>query len=90
MSSRPNNVDSVTIPADMLEKIAAVNDLAVADVVELFLTEAAGGTGIEIVNFRTFAPRPRRFTWQDKAGNRHKRDYQRKKTRHRRQRRIIL
>src|SRR5215470_14554685 len=30
MGSRPNNVDSVAIPADMLEKIAAMNDLAVA------------------------------------------------------------
>ena len=67
MGSRPNNVDSVAIPADMLEKIAAMNDLAVADVVQLFLTEAAGGRGIEIVNFRTFAPRPRRFTCQNKA-----------------------
>jgi hypothetical protein len=67
MGSRPDNVDSVAIPADLLEKIAALNDLAVADVVQLFLTEAAGGRGIEIVNFRTFAPRPRRFTWQDKA-----------------------
>ena len=67
MRSRPNNVDSVTIPAEMLEKIAAMNDLAVADVVQLFLTEAAGGRGIDIVNFRTFAPGPRRLTWQDKA-----------------------
>jgi hypothetical protein len=67
MGSRPKKVNSVTIPADMLEKIAAMNDLAVADVVRLFLTEAAGERGIEIVNFRTFAPRPRRFTWQDKA-----------------------
>jgi hypothetical protein len=41
-----NKVSSVTIPADMLEKIAAINHLAVVDVVRLFLAEAlAKGDG---------------------------------------------
>jgi hypothetical protein len=35
-----NKVSSVTMPADMLEKIAAINHLAVVDVVRLFLAEA--------------------------------------------------
>jgi hypothetical protein len=36
----PTKVNSVTIPADMLEKIAATNHLAVAEVVRLLLVEA--------------------------------------------------
>jgi hypothetical protein len=39
MGSKRNNVNSVT-PADMLEKIAAINHLSVADVVQLFLVQA--------------------------------------------------
>jgi hypothetical protein len=35
-----NKVSGVTMPADMLEKIAAINHLAVVDVVRLFLAEA--------------------------------------------------
>ena len=40
MGSKPKKVNSVTIPADMLEKIAATNHLAIADVVRLFLVQA--------------------------------------------------
>jgi hypothetical protein len=36
----PSKVNSVTIPADMLEKIAATNHLALAEVVRLLLVEA--------------------------------------------------
>jgi hypothetical protein len=36
----PNKGNSVTIPADMLEKIAATNHLAIADVFRLFLRQA--------------------------------------------------
>jgi hypothetical protein len=39
MGSKPKKVNSVTIPADMLEKIAATNHLAIADVVRLFLVQ---------------------------------------------------
>jgi hypothetical protein len=40
MGSRSNKVNSVTIPADLLEQIAAANHLTIADVVRLFLVEA--------------------------------------------------
>lgn len=36
MRSKPDEVNRVTMPADMLEKIAATNDLTIADVVRLF------------------------------------------------------
>jgi len=35
------------MPADMLDKIAALNHLAVADVVQLFLTQALAEEGIQ-------------------------------------------
>jgi hypothetical protein len=40
MGLKPNKVNSVTIPADMLEKIAATNHLAIADVVRPFFVQA--------------------------------------------------
>jgi hypothetical protein len=40
MDSERTNRNKVITPADMLEKIAAVNHLTVADVVRLFLVQA--------------------------------------------------
>jgi hypothetical protein len=40
MDSIPTNGNKVITSADMLEKIAAINHLAVADVVRLFLLQA--------------------------------------------------
>jgi hypothetical protein len=67
MGSKRNKVNSVTAPADMLEKIAAINHLSVADVVRLFLAEALaeGGSKLGTLNLSTASPRP--FTYQNKA-----------------------
>jgi hypothetical protein len=67
MDSRPDKINSVTIPADMLEKIAATNDLSIADVVRLFLVEALPEGEWELGTSELSSARQRRFTY--KAGN---------------------
>jgi hypothetical protein len=48
MDSRRTNGNKVITPADVLEKIAAINHLAVTDVVRLFLLLALPEGGMEI------------------------------------------
>jgi hypothetical protein len=48
MGSKPTQENSVAIPADMLEIIAAINQLTVADVVRLFLVEALAEGGSKL------------------------------------------
>jgi hypothetical protein len=67
MGSRPNKINSITIPADMLEKIAAINHLAVADVVQLFLKEALAAEASKLGTLERSAPIPRRLACQNKA-----------------------
>jgi hypothetical protein len=67
MGSRPNKVNSVTIPANMLEKIAATNHLAIADVVRLFLVQALPELEWKLEALEVSSASQRRFTY--KAGN---------------------
>jgi hypothetical protein len=53
-------VNSITITTDMLEKIAAINHLAVADVVRLFLLEGLPEERSKLPTFERSAPSPRR------------------------------
>ena len=68
MGLRPNKVNSETISADVLKKIAAINHLAVTDVVRLFLAEALReGRSIRLTakSFQTRA-RHDRFTERER------------------------
>jgi hypothetical protein len=59
MGSQP--ADSVTTSADMLEEIAAINHLAVADVVWLFLVEALPEGGLKVGTLEPSPASPRRL-----------------------------
>jgi hypothetical protein len=63
MGLKPNKVNSVTIPADMLEKIAATNHLAIADVSRA----SAFGRGMD-GDFGTFARARARLDLPMKTG----------------------
>jgi hypothetical protein len=67
MGSKRNKRNSVTIPADMLEKIAATNDLTIADVVRLFLVEALPESEWKLGTLEVSPASQRRFT--NRAGN---------------------
>jgi hypothetical protein len=67
MGSKPTHKNSVAIPAEMLEKIAAINHLTIADVVRLFLVEALaeGARNWELWKFRP----PARLDFPMKRGH---------------------
>jgi hypothetical protein len=67
MGSNPNKLSSELLAADMLEKIAAINHLAVADVVRLLLVEALSEGGSKLGTLELSPVSPRRFTYQDTA-----------------------
>jgi hypothetical protein len=52
MGSKPTQENSVAIPAEMLEIIAATNHLTITDVVRLFLIEALPEPEWELWKFR--------------------------------------
>jgi hypothetical protein len=67
MGLKPNKVNSVTIPADMLEKIAATNHLAIADVVRLFLVQALPEGESKLGNLELSRASPRRFPYENRT-----------------------
>ena len=67
MGSKSDKANSVTIPADMLEKIAAINHLAVAEVVRLFLVEALPELGSKLGTLDLSPASQRRFTYENRA-----------------------
>lgn len=67
MGSKPKKVNSVTIPADMLEKIAATNHLAIAEVVRLFLLEALPEGEWKLGTLEVSPASPRRSTYENRA-----------------------
>jgi hypothetical protein len=67
MGSKRSKVNRVATPADVLEKIAAINHLSVADVVRLFLAEALAERGSKLGTLKLSTASPRPFTYQGKA-----------------------
>jgi hypothetical protein len=67
MGSRPNKVNSVTIPADMLEIIAATNHLAISDVVWLFLVPALPEREWKLGTLELSPASSRRFAYKNRT-----------------------
>jgi hypothetical protein len=65
MGSQP--ADSVTSSADMLKEIAAINHLAVADVVRLFLIDALAQGGLKVGTLELSPASPRRLRMKSRA-----------------------
>ena len=56
MYSKRTNGNKLITPPDVLEEIAAINHLAVAEVVRLLLVQALPETGTEIGDFELSRP----------------------------------
>jgi len=56
MYSKRTNGNKLITPPDVLEEIAAINHLAVAEVVRLLLVQALPETGMEIGDFELSRP----------------------------------
>ena len=67
MHSKRANENKLITPADVLEKIAATNHLAVTEVVRLFLVQALPEPEWKLGTLEVSPARQRRFTY--KAGN---------------------
>ena len=67
MGSKPKKVNSLTPPADRLEKIAATNHLAIVDVVRLFLVQALPEREWKLGTFELSRANPRRFTYENRT-----------------------
>jgi hypothetical protein len=67
MGLKPNKVNSVTIPADMLEKIATTNHLAIADVVRLFLVQALPEGEWKLGTLQLSRASPRPFPYENRT-----------------------
>ena len=67
MGLKPNRVNSATIPADMLEIIAATNHLAIADVVRLFLVQALPEGEWKLGTLELSRASPRRFPYDNRT-----------------------
>jgi hypothetical protein len=67
MGSKPNKVNSVATPADMLEKIAATNDLTIEDVVRLFLIEALPEGKCKLGTLELSRASPCRFPYENRT-----------------------
>jgi hypothetical protein len=67
MGSKPSKVNSVTIPAGMLEKIAATSHLAVSEVVRLFLVEALPKGKWNLGALEVSSASLRRFAYKNRA-----------------------